>query len=219
MSRVKKTKHPNDTLVVTLTFLYNSTTIFIDLILKGGEYMKLQDMWWILLLEGLFLLLFGFVAIGWPGLTVVTLVFAFAIYILLSGVLNIVHSIVGTKNHGYWFLTLIMGIIEVAVGVYALNNPGLTIAVLVLLIGFTFIVRGVLGIVSAFSPMYKDTHKLLLIVVGVLSVLAGIIILRYPLVGTLAFTWVIGVYALIAGAIMVALSISVKEVTHSKRSR
>ncbi len=181
--------------------------------------MKLQNLWWLLLLQGLFLILFGFVAIAWPGLTFVTLVFIFAIYILLSGVLNIIHSVIGTKDHQYWFLTLVLGIVEVSAGVYALNNPGISIAILVLLIGFTFIVRGVLGVISAFAPMYTDTHKLLLIVIGVLSVVAGIIVLRYPVAGTLAFTWVIGVYALIAGAIMIALSISVKDLTQSRSKR
>jgi uncharacterized membrane protein HdeD (DUF308 family) len=173
--------------------------------------MKFKDLWWILLLRGIILILFGLIAIAWPAITFVALTLVFALYILLSGVINIIQGVMGINHHRYWFLTLAIGVLELGIGAYALNSPNVTVAVFVLLIGLTFIIRGVLEIIAAFDDMHIGSNRLLLIVIGILGILAGIIIMRYPVTGTLAFTWVIGVYALIAGAISIALSISTKD--------
>lgn len=174
--------------------------------------MRFNDLWWLLLLRGIFLILFGLVAIFWPAITFVTLALAFAFFIAIAGVINIVHAVLGITSHRYWFMMLALGVFEVGVGAYALNNLGLSIAALALLIGFTFIIRGVFEVIGAFDDMFRGTTRMLLLVSGILAAIAGIIILRYPETGTVAFTWVMGVYALIAGAITVALSITVKEV-------
>jgi uncharacterized membrane protein HdeD (DUF308 family) len=176
--------------------------------------MKLKNIWWLLLLRGIVFLLFGIIAIGWPLMTFITLTYIFALYIIFSGIFNLIHGIMGTHHgHRYWFLTIIVGIFEIGVGAYAFNNPLINIAALTLLIGFTFIIRGVFETIAAFDDIYGNTHKTLLAIGGVLGIIAGIIILKYPIAGGLAFTWVLGVYALIVGSIFVALSMMARDIT------
>jgi uncharacterized membrane protein HdeD (DUF308 family) len=176
--------------------------------------MKLKNIWWILLLRGILFLLFGIFATLWPSVTFVTLAFVFALYIILSGVFNLIYGIMGIHHtHKYWFLMLVVGILEIGVGVYAFNNPLINIAALALLIGFTFIVRGIFETIAAFEDIYIHSHKILLAIGGILGILAGILVLRYPVAGSLAFTWILGVYALIAGSIFIALSMIIKEIT------
>lgn len=164
-------------------------------------------------MRGVLFLLFGVVATLWPAITFVTLAFVFALYIILSGVFSLIYGIMGIHhNHKYWFLTIVVGLFEIAVGAYAFNNPLINVTALTLLIGFTFIIRGIFETIAAFEDMYGHSHKILLAIGGILGIVAGILILRYPVAGTLAFTWVLGVYALITGAIFVALSMTIKEV-------
>lgn len=167
-------------------------------------------------------MVFGFVAIFWPVITFITLAFVFALYILLSGVLNLIHAIMGIHEHRYWLLTLTLGLFEIAVGTFAINNPLLNIEALTLLIGFTFMIRGIFEIISAFENMFIPSHKILLCVSGILSLIVGLIVLRYPFAGRIAFTWIIGFYALIGGGILVAISMSAREllgVLESKNQR
>ena len=173
--------------------------------------MKLKNIWWILLIRGIALLIFGLIAVFWPVITFVTLAFVFAFYILLSGVFNLIYSITGMHSHRYWFLVLILGLFEIGVGVYAINHPGINIAALTLLIGFTFMIRGVFEIIAAFDDIFAKSHSVLLTIGGVLSLLVGLLILRYPIAGSISFTWVLGFYALVAGSILVALSFSAKD--------
>jgi len=177
-------------------------------------HIKLKNIWWLLLLRGIIYILFGFVAILWPTITFIALALVFALYIILSGIFNLIYGILGIHAvFRYWFLFIILGLFEIGVGAYALNNPTINIAALILLIGFAFIVRGVFETITAFEDMHGTSHKALLAISGVLGIIAGIIVLRYPVAGSLAFTWVLGVYALITGSIQIGLAMTVKDIT------
>lgn len=184
---------------------------------KGGDNMRLSDLWWLILLRGFFLILFGLAAIAWPGMTLATLALIFALYIIVAGVINIVTGVLSGEALRYWFLILLLGVIEIGVGVYTLRSPGVTLGALVLLIGGMFTVRGVLQVIAGFDEAYSDSYKRLHIIAGVLAIIAGIITLRYPASAGLIFTWVLGVYALVAGAIWIALSVTVRELVAEVR--
>lgn len=172
-----------------------------------------KHIWWILLLKGIALILFGFFTIFWPAVSFIALALVFAFYILLSGVVNIIYGITGISSHRYWFLILALGIFEIGVGAYAINHPRISIAALALLIGFTFLIRGLFEIVASFDDMFMTSHRVLQAIGGVLSLLAGVIVLRYPISGSIAFTWVLGVYALIVGPMLIALSVMTNDMS------
>lgn len=175
---------------------------------------KLKNIWWLLLSKGILFIIFGFIAISWPTITLVTLAIVFALLILFSGISNLISGIMSiSHNRKYWLMTIIVGIFEIGIGIYAFNNPGISIAVLTLLIGFTLIIRGIFEIIAAFEDVYSFSHKMLTAIGGILGVFAGIIILRYPIAGSLAYVWVLGLYALIAGSIYIALAIMTKGIT------
>lgn len=157
-----------------------------------------------LLFRGIFLILFGILAIFWPGLTILTFAYLFALFIIFSGTANILTSVIDKR--AYWILILLWGVIEVLVGIYAFNNIFINLAILAVVIGFTFILRGVLELIIAFDERLAGPFQTFLILMGILGVIAGIIIVRYPVTGALALTWVIGAYAIAAGAISVMAS-------------
>jgi uncharacterized membrane protein HdeD (DUF308 family) len=180
---------------------------------------NLNNIWWMLLVRGLLLLVFGFIAILWPGLTFTAFVLAFAIYIIAAGVINIVASIGGIGRMQLWFLNLILGIFEVGVGVYAVKNPGITAAALIVLVGLTFVVRGILEMVAAFTEDLDGRNRGLFTILGLLSLAAGVIIWLYPVGSALAFTWILGIYALVGGPLLIALGIEAKAATNELTRR
>lgn len=174
-------------------------------------------MWEALVVRGVAGILFGIAAVFWPGLTLVTLVYIFSIYILISGVIGIAQSILDMTRGQSWFLSMIIAIAELGVGVYLVRHPNVTFATLILLIGLVLIARGVLEVVMALIDNMSATNKTLLVIGGVLSVVVGAVILMQPEAGGVAFVWVLGLYALVTGPILVALGLDAKKLSESKK--
>ena len=177
-----------------------------------------RALWGTLLLRGVLAVLFGIAAVFWPALTLVTLVYLFSAYVLVTGVVNLVQGVMGMRSYSTWYLTLLIGLVELGIGVYLLRHTGVTFATLVLLIGFTLVIRGVLEVVGAFMDMGSwASTRTLLTLGGLASVLAGIIVLMQPETVGVAFVWVLGVYALLVGAMMVAVALDARKLVEGKR--
>jgi uncharacterized membrane protein HdeD (DUF308 family) len=172
----------------------------------------LQATWWLLLLRGLALLLVGLFALAWPGLTLYGFVFGFAIYVLVVGVLNLITTLSSLGRLPLWFLSIVLAALEIGVGAYALRHLTMAVATTVLLVGLVLVVRGILEVISAYGDGYDARHRSLVAIAGILSLAAGVLIWAYPTAGSLAFTWVIGLYGLVVGSFLLALAIEARGV-------
>jgi uncharacterized membrane protein HdeD (DUF308 family) len=170
----------------------------------------LEATWWMLLLRGLALILFGFFAIGWPGLTLAAFAAGFAVYLIVVGILNIITLLGGIGRIPLWFLGLVLSALEVGVGVYALKHLSMTATTLILLLGLVFVVRGILELISAFGDGYEGRSRSIAVMVGVLSLVAGLVVWLYPGASALALSWVVGLYGIVAGSFLVAMSIDAR---------
>ena len=169
----------------------------------------MKHYWWMMVIRGVAAIIFGLAALLWPGLTLLTLIYLFVLFLIASGLIDIVVGIFSIGKHTRWFLTLLMGILELGFGVYLIRHTGVTIATFILLAGFILIFKGILEIVGAFIEGVTATEKSLAIIAGVIGVLAGVVILLQPSV-TIAFVWVLGLFALISGPITIAIDLDVK---------
>lgn len=176
--------------------------------------------WWMILIRGIALLLLGLLAVAWPGLTFIVIAYLFALYVLVAGVINTVYGITGIGNRRAWFLSVILGIAEIAVSIYVLRVPILTLAVFAAVVGITFMLQGILGIIVSFTDRDVGT-RVFDTIGGILGIIAGFFILRYPLSGGIAFAWVIGIYGLVTGAIAIATALtllaSISKITPTKK--
>jgi uncharacterized membrane protein HdeD (DUF308 family) len=180
----------------------------------------LNNAWWVFTVRGIAAILFGIAAIFWPELTLVTLVYLFSAFVLIYGIVDIIHGLTSIGRGGLgWLLTLLLGFLEIGVGVYLLRHTLVAFSTFILLIGFTLIVRGILEVVTAFSDDQPGSSRTLLIISGVITVLAGIITLRQPAAGGIAFVWVLGVFALITGPMLIAMSMEAKRMMNGGDGR
>jgi len=101
-----------------------------------------------------------------------------------------------------WWLILMGGILNVVVGVLLLSAPVKTTFVLVLALGFYWIVGGIFTLVGMFVDHTAWGWKLFM---GLLSIVAGTVILRYPLISAVTIPSVIvlmlGIQGVIVGII------------------
>lgn len=104
-----------------------------------------------------------------------------------------------------------MGIIEVALSVYLFKNPALILTTFIAVVGFTFILQGILNIVVSILDTTDRGVILLEIISGILGMIAGFVIMQNPVTGGIAFTWILGVYGIIAGTFSIASSLSFRQ--------
>ena len=178
------------------------------------DELYLSNYWWVLTIRGIAAILFGVAAVFWPGITLVALVYLFSAFILVYGVVDLVHGISGSGSAGAGrILTLLLGALEIGLGVYLLRHTGVAAATLILLIGFMLIIRGVFEVVMAFAED-SATGKTLSLVTGAVAVLAGVVVLTQPASAGVAFVWILGVFALVSGPLLIAMSLDVKREMH-----
>jgi uncharacterized membrane protein HdeD (DUF308 family) len=170
----------------------------------------LANNWWLLLLRGLAAILFGVLALGWPGLTLITLVLLYGAYVLTDGVVAIIAAVMGDAPGGRWWLA-IAGIVGIAVGAFIFMLPGMTAFFLLLTIAGWAIATGLLQIIGAIRLRKEIDNEWLLILNGAISVLFGLAIVTNPGGGALAIVWVIGTYAIIAGVLYIGLAFRLKQ--------
>lgn len=172
----------------------------------------LKDAWKILLLRGILLIVFGLFAIVWPEMTLGLIVLFFAIYLLIDGVLNMIGGIRGAGKISMWFLVVILSVLQIVVGVYMLKNPAVSVKIVVALIGIVLLVKGLFELIGAFDKSYSSTMKVLMMILGVVTMIIGAVLILNPVTTGLVFVWLLGAYALIAGPISIGLALDVKSV-------
>ena len=169
----------------------------------------LSNTWWTLVLRGAAALLFGILALIWPGVTLVLLIALFAAYAILGGAAALVGAWSNRAEPGWW-LPLLLGVISVAAGVIAMFYPGLTALALVLVIGVNAIFSGVLDVSMAIRLRKEIEGEWLLVLSGIVSVLFGAFVLVAPGAGALALLWLIAVYAIGSGVLLLALGFQLR---------
>ncbi|HOY79265.1 MAG TPA: HdeD family acid-resistance protein [Hyphomonadaceae bacterium] len=170
--------------------------------------------WWALLLRGLIAIAFGIMALIWPTDSLVALVLVYGAYMLVDGVFSIVGAFSSDTSERWWLVA--SGVLSVAAGGVAIAWPGLTVIVLVMIIGFWSIVRGVIEIAAAIRLRKVIPNEWMLIAAGAISVLVGILLAVSPLVGALTLIWVVGFWSVGFGILMIALAFRVR--AHRRRA-
>ena len=162
--------------------------------------------WWALALRGVVAILFGLAALIWPGLTLTALVLLFGAYALVDGVFAVVAALARAGRERRWWVLLLEGLLGIAVGILTLVWPGITGLVLLLFIAAWAIITGVVEIVAAIRLRREIEGEFLLGLGGVISVIFGLLLIVRPGAGAVAVAWLIGIYAILFGALMLALA-------------
>lgn len=163
--------------------------------------------WWALVLRGIAAIAFGILAFVWPQITLTALVFLWGAYALVDGAFAIAAGIKTYGENKRWWLLLLEGILGVGAGIVAFVIPGITALILLILIAAWAIVTGVFEIIAAIQLRKEIKGEWLLALAGVASILFGVLLLFNPGAGALAVVWLIGAYAIVFGALLIALGL------------
>jgi uncharacterized membrane protein HdeD (DUF308 family) len=180
---------------------------------------SLVNSWWVLALRGIIAIAFGVLALMLPDITLLSFIALFAAFAIFGGAVWATGAIHNRKSDEHWWVLLLTGMLSIGAGIIALVHPTLTALVLVLLIGANALVTGVLDLVVAVRLRKKIRGEFLLVLSGIASIVFGAIVFMYPLgAGALALVWMVAIYAIFTGAMMLALAVRVRAWTRAAQA-
>ena len=166
------------------------------------------------LFRGIAALVFGVITLAWPNLTVLALVLLFGIYAIISGITAVAVALQNREVHG-WGVLLFEGVLWLLAGVVALVWPGITALSFLYLLAAWAIITGILELIAPLSFPMSGGRGVLMVLLGLVSIVFGIVIAAQPASGLLAVAWLIGIYAIVFGILHLVAYFEARSVVSS----
>lgn len=151
------------------------------------------------LVSGALIILFGFIALLFPGITIMGLAIYFAISVLIGGIALTISAIKQKDVNGFWVNYLLEGIIGILLGIIIIARPKVAASVFMVVAGLWALLIGVILIWNYVKNKRLGQGNHFSLLNGVISVMFGLLIILNPFEGTRAIVIIIGIFAIAYG--------------------
>ncbi len=165
--------------------------------------------WGWLLFFGILMVVAGVLAVAWPGPTVLVLAILFGIQLIVSGIFSFINAFAADESGGTRVWNVIIGLLGILVGLYAVRHIIVSVVALALLIGIYWVAYGIAQIYMAIAHR-ELPHRGWMGFIGGLSVVAGIIVIAWPGPSLVTLAIVLGVWLIIYGVMEIVLAVRVR---------
>jgi LPXTG-motif cell wall-anchored protein len=164
--------------------------------------------WWVVLIEGIFALIFGILLITAPGTMSVFLVTVLGFYWLIRGIFSIVEIFIpNTGTHWGWLL--FMGILGIVAGMVVLRNLVVATAAVatfvIIFLAVDGLIMGIVGLIRAFTGGGWGSG-----ILGILTIIIAIFLFSNLLGAVLALPIVLGAFMIVGGIVAIFYSFRVR---------
>ena len=179
----------------------------------------LPHLWKSTLLSGVLAVILGVLMLVWPGKTLLVAGVLFGAYLLISGIAQVFFAFSLHVAAGGRILLFISGAASLILAVLAFRHFGEGYAVLLLAIWIAvgFIFRGMATTVSAISDPTLPGRGWE-IFFGIISLIAGIVMLAWPGLSLLSLLTVVGVWLIVIGAFEIVAAFVIRKDTKALTS-
>jgi uncharacterized membrane protein HdeD (DUF308 family) len=176
-----------------------------DVVARVGRH------WGWVLAFGIITLAVGVAALVWPGRTLVVVAVLFGIQLIVTGIFRFAAAFATDDvTGGTRVLLAVLGVLSLIIGLYAVRHILITLLALALLLGIFWVVSGAVELFTALSHRGMQSRGWTA-TMGILSILAGIVVLVYPSITLLVLAVVLGVWLLVFGAMQIFLAFQVRK--------
>jgi uncharacterized membrane protein HdeD (DUF308 family)/predicted flap endonuclease-1-like 5' DNA nuclease len=163
--------------------------------------------WWLLLIEGIALVILGILFLSKPSMTLVISIQILGLYWLIAGIVKIVSIFIDSSQ---WFWKLIVGGIGIIAGIMVIQHPIWSTAIvgntLILVLGLMGIFMGIISIVQAFQGAGWGTGLL-----GVLSIIFGFVLIANRWWFTFSLPITLGILSIVGGIVALYWAFKVRD--------
>jgi uncharacterized membrane protein HdeD (DUF308 family) len=175
--------------------------------------------WGWVLAFGIISLLAGIAVLVWPDRTLVVVAVLFGIQLIVAGIFRFVAAFATDDlTGGTRVLLALLGVLSLIIGLYAVRHVYVTLLALALLLGIFWIINGATELFMALS--HKEMpERGWTGVLGVLSIIAGIILLAYPGISLVTLAVLLSVWLLVLGIMEISLAFRIRRLSHRVGAR
>ncbi|HAM21804.1 MAG TPA: hypothetical protein DCQ04_05915 [Actinobacteria bacterium] len=170
--------------------------------------------WWVVLLLGVVSLIVGVIVLIRPFTAVNVAAIIFGIWLLVSGVIQLAQAFDKQLETISRVLNAITGVIGIVLGIICLDSAEDRIALLTLFIGIWWIMRGIVQIAIGASEQGGGV----VIFLGILGILAGGVVLIWPIASLTVLTLVVGIWLVVLGIFEIIASFRVRSLKKARQA-
>ena len=182
--------------------------------LPGPLQQLARNAWQAVLLIGVAAVLLGIMALAWPRTTLVVLGALFGIYLLVSGIMQLVAAFGTHAEASLRVLAFISGAISILLGLFCFRGAFESILLLAVWIGIAWLFRGIAQLAAASSDPAMPARGWQLFS-GVIGIIAGVVVLASPFSSIHLLTVFAGIWLLVTGVVEIATALRIR--SHAKQ--
>jgi uncharacterized membrane protein HdeD (DUF308 family) len=176
---------------------------------------RLAANWGWIVARGVAGVIFGVLALAWPGATFMSLLMFFAVFVFFEGVANVISAVSGGRtSEPMWGTLLLEGLLSMGLAVLAVLAPARMAIAVVWTIGLWAMITGGLRIGAAIRLRKLIEHEWLMVLSGVAAIAFGALLLFRPMAGAVVMLWWLGAYELVFGITMLAVGFRLRSELH-----
>ena len=165
--------------------------------------------WGWVLAFGVITLLTGIVVLIWPGRTLIVVAVLFGIQLIVTGIFRFVAAFAADESGATRVLFALLGVFSLIIGLYAVRHILITLLALGLLLGIFWVVSGVIELFNAVQHKTMGSRAWTGLM-GVLSIVAGLILLAYPGLSLLTLAILLSVWLLVLGVMEITVALRLR---------
>jgi uncharacterized membrane protein HdeD (DUF308 family) len=171
----------------------------------------LQRLWASAIVSGVVAVILGVVFLVWPGPSIVVAAVLFGVYLVVSGLWQLIGAFSLPLPGGSRILLLISGAASLVLAVLAFRHFGEGYAILLLAIWIAvgFVFRGVSTLAFALSESGFPGRGWA-IFFGIISIIAGMVVLAYPFDSIVTLALVAGIWLIIIGVMEIVSGFGIR---------
>lgn len=176
---------------------------------EGPLHRLARGAWQVVLAAGVLSLLLGIAVLVWPGMTLLVAASFFGAYLLVSGIFQLVSAFGTHVSAAMRVLAFISGALSILLGLFCFRGAMQSLLLLALWIGIGWLFRGITQTVAAVSDSEMPARGWQ-ICLGILSAIAGIVLITSPLDSVAVLTVVGGCWLLVVGAVEIGTAFRIR---------
>jgi uncharacterized membrane protein HdeD (DUF308 family) len=179
---------------------------------------RLGEHWGWVLGYGILTVALGLAVVVWPGVTLLAVAVLFGVQLVVFGIFRFVSAFT-MHNIGAGTRTLyaLLGVLSLIVGLWAIRRVDLTLVALALFLGIYWIINGTIEVFTSFEPHMQNRGWT--IFMGILSIIAGLVVLAYPGISLVTLAIFLGIWLLIFGFIEISSAFRLRSMSRAASHR
>lgn len=169
----------------------------------------LPHLWKSALVSGVLAVALGVAVVAWPDITITVAAIFFGVYLLITGIQQVIFAFSLHVAAGGRVLLFISGAASLILAVLAFRHLYDAVLLMAIWIAIGFIFRGVATTVSAISDPTLPGRGWN-IFVGVISLIAGVVVLASPFTSMQTLALVVGIWLIVIGVMEAVAAIGIR---------